>query len=374
MTTLDTATPARTMPSRRTMLLGSLAAALPLPNLAGTALAEESSSGTSPTAALPAPRQLPARLLPVPDTISAELQAVVSAPYPPGWNEVPADAAGWRALQAASATGADAVLDQIVEQLGITVEPGTIAGVPVFTITPNDMPEANRDRLLMHLHGGGYVLYPGRVGAGEGMMMAGYGRFRVVSVDYRMAPDFPFPAPLDDAMAVWQALTADRDPRTMGVFGTSAGGGLTLALMLRLRDAGMALPAAIATGSPWTDLTPAGDSVEANAYVDNVLVSETGWAGAAAILYAGTHDIKDPLISPIYGDFTGLPPTILTSGTRDLLLSDTVRAHRKLRRAGIEAVLQVYEAQSHAQFLTPFVPETEEAFGEITRFLDMHLA
>src|SRR3712207_2920346 len=180
-----------------------------------------------------------------------------------------------------------------------------------------------------------------------------------------MAPDHPFPAAVDDAFAVWQALLRHHDPRRMAVFGASAGGGLTLALMLRARAEGVPLPAAIAPGTPWVDLTGDGDSLNANAFVDNVLVSNTGWVGAAAPLYAAGHDLADPYISPIHGDFRGLPPAILTSGTRDLLLSDTVRTHRQLRRAGVEASLQVFEGQSHAQFLEPFVPETEEAFTEI---------
>jgi acetyl esterase/lipase len=134
------------------------------------------------------------------------------------------------------------------------------------------------------------------------------------------------------------------------------------------------LPAAIAPGTPWVDLTGDGDSIHANAFVDNVIVTSTGWVGAAAKLYAAGHDLRDPLLSPIFGDFNGFPPAILTSGTRDLFLSDTVRAHRKLRNAGVKAILQVFEAQSHTQFLTPFVPETEEALGEIARFFDAHLA
>ena len=105
-----------------------------------------------------------------------------------------------------------------------------------------------------------------------------------------------------------------------------------------------------------------------------MLVSDTGWVGAAAKLYAGGRDLRDPLISPLYGDFSGFPPAILTSGTRDLLLSDTVRVHRTLRRAGVDAALQVYEGQSHAQYLDPFVPETEEAFSEIAKFLMRRLA
>jgi acetyl esterase/lipase len=244
----------------------------------------------------------------------------------------------------------------------------------VFVVKPASLPPANRDRLLLHLHGGGYVLYPGEAGAGEAMLMAAYGQFRAISVDYRMAPDSPFPAALDDAMAVWRALLASNDPRKMGVFGSSAGGGLTLALILRAKSGGLPLPAAIAPGTPWVDLTGDGDSILANAFVDNVLVANEGWVAAAAKLYAAGRDLRDPLLSPIFGDFSGFPPAILTSGTRDLFLSDTVRAHRKLRQAGVKAVLQVFEGQSHAQFLIPFAPETEEAIGEIVRFFNAHLA
>jgi monoterpene epsilon-lactone hydrolase len=206
------------------------------------------------------------------------------------------------------------------------------------------------------------------------MIMAGLEGFEVISVDYRMPPDFPFPAAVDDALAVWRALVADRDPRRMAVFGSSSGGGLTLALMLRARSAGVPLPAAIAPATPWVDLTGEGDSLSTNEYVDNVLVSNSGWLGAAAQLYSSGHDMRDPLISPIYGDFRGLPPAILTTGTRDLLLSHTVRAHRKLRQAGTPAALQVFEGQSHAQYLEPFIPETGEAFREIGDFLGTYLA
>lgn len=350
--------------SRRGILAGALAALVPVQLKAATAFADDAPAAS---------RSIPPRSLPTPKTISAELQAVVGAPLPPNWDEAPASPAAWRAFAAASTEGAAPVLQDIRDLLGVDVTGDTIAGVPVFISTPREFPEANRNRLLLHLHGGGYVLYPGEVGAGEGMLMAGYGKFRVVSVDYRMAPDFPFPAALEDAMAVWRALIEDNDPRRMAIFGTSAGGGLTLAAVLKAKADGTALPAAIAPGSPWSDLTTDGDSEAVNEFVDNALVSMSGWVGAAAELYAGKTALSDPLISPINGDFTGFPPAILTSGTRDLLLSDTIRVHRKLRRAGVEARLQVFEAQSHAQFLTPFVPETEEAFGEIARFLDMHL-
>lgn len=352
--------------SRRLFVAGSLAA-LSLPS---SARAE----GVTPGVSALAPREIPARSLPVPDTVSPELQAYIGAPYPKGWDVVPNSASAWKTLAARSAAGAAPSIAAIRERFGLQVEARGMAGVGVFVITPKDLPAANRQRLLVHLHGGGYALYPGEAGAGEGMLMAGYGRFKVISVDYRMAPDHPFPAALDDAMAVWRALLTDHDPKSMAVFGSSAGGGLALAMMLRAKAEGVALPAALELGTPWVDMTWASDSTRANAFVDNVLVSESGWAGAAATLYAARHDLRDPLLSPIYGDFKNLPPAILTSGTRDLLLSDTVRTHRKLRRAGVEAALQVFEGQSHAQFLAPFVPETEEAFGEIAGFFGRHLS
>ena len=133
-------------------------------------------------------------------------------------------------------------------------------------------------------------------------------------------------------------------------------------------------PTAIAPGTPWSDLTETGDTYKTNEWLDNVLVSWHGWLGHAAELYANGHDPKDPQLSPIYGDFSGFPPAILTSGTRDLFLSLTVLTHRKLRRAGVEAELQVFEGVSHAQYyLDPFTPESKEAFTEIARFFDKHL-
>ncbi len=318
-------------------------------------------------------RDIPAKTLPVPDTVSAELQRHIAAPYPPGWDTVPADAKAWEALASASAAIAAPDIEIIKKQFGLTVEQSTIDGVDVFTITPQGLKPENRDRLLVHVHGGGYALYPGKAGAGEGMLMAGFGGFKVVSIDYRMPPQFPFPAPLDDAMTVWRTLVRQNDPTKMAIFGSSAGGGLTLAMVLKAKAEGLPLPAAIAPGTPWADLSGDGDSLIANAYVDNILVSGSGWVGAAAKLYASGHDLRDPLISPLYGDFSGFPPAIVTSGTRDLLLSQAVRVHRRLRRAGVEAALQVFEGQSHAQFLEHAVPETSEAFGEIAKFISARL-
>lgn len=325
--------------------------------------------------AKPGPRTVPGRNIPVPNTASPELQALIAAPYRvPNWNANPKSAAEWKELINRLAAAGATVQKGIREKLGITMEASTIGGVKVFVLTPKEIPPANRNRLLVNVHGGGYVYGPGESGTAEAALMAAYGGFKVIAIDYRMPPDYPYPAAMDDAMAVWKEVIKMQNPRNMAIFGTSTGGGMTLAMILRAKQEGLALPAAIAPGTPWSDLTETGDTYKTNEWLDNVLVSYNGYLRHAAELYANGHDLKDPQLSPIYGDFTGFPPAILTSGTRDLFLSLTVLTHRKLRRAGVEADLQVFEGMSHAQYnFDPFVPEAKEVFTEIASFFDKHL-
>jgi monoterpene epsilon-lactone hydrolase len=323
----------------------------------------------------PGPRTVPGRSIPVPDTVSPEFRADVAAPYRvPNWNANPKSAAEWKELVAGLAARGAAAQPAIREKLGVTMETAVIGGVKAFILTPKVMPAANRNRLLVHVHGGGYVYNPGEAGTQEATLMAGYGGFKVISFDYRMPPDHPYPAAMDDAMAVWKAAVNMQKPSNMAIFGTSTGGGMTLAMILRAKQEHLPLPAAIAPGSPWSDLTETGDTYKTNEWLDNVLVSYNGYLKHAALLYANGHDLKDPQLSPIYGDFHGFPPSILTSGTRDLFLSLTVLTQRKLRQAGVEASLQVFEGMSHAQYnFTPYAPETKEVFTEIAEFFDKHL-
>ena len=321
-------------------------------------------------------REVPAKDIPVPTAdVSPQEQALVGAPLPPYWNDHPRDAAAWKALINMRAEVINKTLPGLREKFGVKSEQVTIAGVNCYILTPNGIPEQNRNRLLVHVHGGGYVFAPGEAATREAILMAGFGKFKVISIDYRMPPDFPYPAAMDDAMAVWKEVVKTNDPRKMAIFGTSTGGGMTLAMVLRAKAEALPLPAATAPGTPWSDMTKTGDTFYTNEKVDNILVSNDGWLGDAAKLYANGHDLKDPQLSPIYGDFTGFPPTILTSGTRDLFLSNTVRVHRKLRQAGVVADLHVFEGQSHAQYAgDPAAPETKEHFGELAAFFDKYLA
>jgi len=318
-------------------------------------------------------REIPARKLPVPDTVSPQLQKIIAAPLMP--LPPPATATEWKDMVQKTAAGSASQVPALLAKFDVAREQSQIAGVTVYTFTPKRIPADNRNRLLVHVHGGAYVQFPGEAGNPEAILMAGYAHMKVISIDYRMPPDHPYPAALDDAMAVWRSLAKAHSAKNMAIFGTSTGGGMTLAMILRAKAEGLPLPAAIAPGTPWADLTKTGDSYFVNEDVDNVLVSYDGFLKSAALLYAAGHDLKDPFLSPVYGDFHGFPPTILTTGTRDLFLSNTVRVHRKLRAAGVEAVLNVFEGQSHAQYaLAPDAPESAEAFTEIAEFFSAHLA
>ncbi len=314
------------------------------------------------------------RELPAPNTVSPEMQKLTAEPPLPFWNLHPKDHAAWKSFVQSIAEATAAELPALREKMEVTVTPGNMAGVPVFTVTPHNLRPENKDRILLHLHGGGYVLNPGETGTYEAILMAGMGGFKVLSVDYRMAPDFPYPAAMDDAVAVYRELLKAVPAEKIGVFGTSTGGGMTLALGLRAKAEGLPLPAALAPGTPWTDLTKTGDSYFVNEGVDNILVSYDGWLGEAAKIYAAGHDMKDPMLSPIYGDVSGFPPTLLTTGTRDLFLSNTTRMHLKLRQAGIEADLIVFEGMSHAHYLMdPNAPEVRFHFTELRKFFNQHL-
>lgn len=325
--------------------------------------------------AKPGLRHVPERDIPTPTQgVSPQEQAIISGPYLPFFNMHPKNTNEWKELVAKASIDSIAELPALKKKFGVTVTPTTIGGVRAFIVAPIAIPEKNKNRLLIHLHGGGYVLGQGEAGLREAVLMAGFGGFKIISIDYRMPPDYPYPSALDDAIAVWKEAVKMADPKNMGVFGASTGGGLTLAMILRAKDENLPLPAAIAPSTPWADLSDIGDSYKTNEWIDNVLVTWNGWLGDAAKLYAGNHKMNEPYLSPIYGDFQGFPPAILTSGTRDLFLSNTVRTHRKLRRAGVEADLNIYEGQSHNQFDDdPDAPETKEAITDIANFFDKHL-
>src|SRR6266481_8325728 len=321
------------------------------------------------------PRFVPSRSIPVPSTVSPLLQSAIAAPYRvPSWNADPVDMTGWKALINDLGAQTTTSTREFEKHLGVTREDVVINGVKAFLLTPPVVSPENRNRLLINAHGGGYLYNPGEAGAMESVSMAAYGGIKVVCVDYRMPPDHPYPAGLNDCMKVWRATAEINDPQKLGLFGSSAGAGMALAMILRAKEEGLPLPAALAIGTPWVDLTETGDTYKTNEWLDNILVSYHGYLSRAARLYANGNDLKNPHVSPIYGDFNHFPPTVLASGTRDLLLSLTVLTHRKLRRANVEAELHVFEGMSHIHYvLNPLAPESRELFTEWAKFFDKHL-
>ena len=311
--------------------------------------------------------------LPVPTTVSPEAQALLAKPVDMSVHQLPLPETSeqWLEHIAASNQRFDGWLQAALAGGGVNIEQSTIAGVTVRTITPDSLPASKAQKVLINLHGGGYTMFSGKYSVIEGLGLARAGNYKVVAVDYRMPPLHPFPAAVDDGVAVYEALLEQYAAADIGIFGASAGGGLTAAVIVAARDKGLPLPAAAVLNTPWSDLSKTGDSYYANEGVDPILSSYDGSLGAMAKLYAGDAGLKHPLVSPVYADYTpGFPPTMLVTGTRDLLLSPTVRLHRALRAAGVDAELHVFEAMWHG-FNT--VPEGAIAQAEAVAFFDKAL-
>lgn len=244
-----------------------------------------------------------------------------------------------------------------------------LGSAKVYEVTPRNLASENRDHAILYVHGGGFVMGGGEAAIYPAMQMAGMAKMRVYSTDYRMAPEFPFPVPVDDTVEAYRFLLGKHKPQNIALFGPSAGANLAPAAILKARDLGLPLPAACAMHSCPCDLAREGDSFYTNYMVDIVLKQRMPDLGN---LYANGHDPKDPLLSPVYGDFAkGFPPSILTSGTRDLLLSPTVMMHRALLRGGVRAELHVWEAMTHAPFFG--APEEAELYEEHIRFMLRHM-
>jgi epsilon-lactone hydrolase len=316
------------------------------------------------------------RTIRVPPTVSAHAQAVMAAGVALMVDrlnqptEYPAldDADAWKAwiaqMDAAIVSGFAAGARDIPAE----VETREIAGVRVNVVTPEGVDAGDDAPIQLDIHGGALVAGGGEACRLMNTSAAARAGLHTWGVDYRMPPDHPYPAPLDDCVAVYRSLLEVRPPEKIVVGGGSAGGNLVAAMLLRARDEGLPMPAALALFTPEIDLTESGDSFDTNAGVDFVLGDRLT---ASIALYAGDHDLTEPYLSPIFGDVTGFPPTFVQAGTRDLFLSNAVRIHRKLRNAGVDAELHVWEAMPHGGFSGG--PEDAEMGVELRRFLAKHL-
>ena len=230
-------------------------------------------------------------------------------------------------------------------------------------------PRSSPERHVLYLHGGAYTVGSPRLYRHFTWRVADAARARVLAIAYRRAPEHPYPAALEDAVAAWQWLMARGGAAQASfIMGDSAGGGLTLATMLKLRDSGLPLPAAAVALSPWTDLALTGRSFHENAARDPMLVASDVPRFAAG--YIGGADPRDPYVSPLYGDPRGLPPTLIQAGSDEILRDDAVRMADAMRAAGCAVELQIWPKMPHVwHLLAPVLPEARAALDEIARFL-----
>ena len=304
-----------------------------------------------------------ARVIPMPTTISPEAQRwlqslsqqKVGPPETLAERRTNTDA--WRKMDSAEAR----------KLYPVNVEETTLAGVRTDIITP--LPDPGTKRVLINLHGGGFNSDSGSLI--EGIPIANLAKIKVVSVYYRLAPENPFPAAVEDVVAVYKELLKTYPAHSIGIFGTSAGAILTCEAAVRLKQLGLPLPAALGIFSGLADFSRVGDSRQ--------LFALNGLPGRMEPIdpnhlpddqYVGKTDGKDPVLSPLFADLHGMPPSLLVTSTRDILLSDTTTLQRALLRAGDDAQLVVFEALPHAFWYHFQLPETKEALALMAKFFD----
>lgn len=311
------------------------------------------------------------RTIPIPTSISAEAQAALArlvgddgVPLNARYEmPLPDDFAGWMQLKAAADANYTAMVKGLAGSLRSTTETIAAGTATIHVATPHE--QSDQRRAIIDLHGGALVVGGGeacRVGA---CRQADQHGATCYGIDYRMPPEHPYPAAFDDCMAAYRLVLNRHASAHIAIVGRSAGGNLAAAMLLRARDEGLPMPGSLVLLSPQVDLTESGDSFQTNQMIDLVLPRPLR---SNNVLYADGADLTDPNLSPLFGDVTGFPPTFLQSGTRDLFLSNTVRMHRALRKAGVPAELHVFEAMPHGGFMGG-TPEDRELEAEIRRFV-----
>jgi epsilon-lactone hydrolase len=253
----------------------------------------------------------------------------------------------------------------VAERAGVSSETVRIGSTTAHVATPSQLPSHLADKVLFEIHGGALIFLAGEGARRGSLREAERLSIKTVSVDYRVPPDHPYPAALDDCVEAFEHVAEACGPGNVIVCGNSAGGNLAAAMVLRLRDEGKPMPAALILYTPEVDLTESGDSFNTLAGLDPILPGSLAIENA---LYASGADLSHPYLSPLFGDFTkGFPPTFLQCGTRDLFLSNTVRMHRALRKAGVKAQLHVWEGMPHGGFQG--APEDDEVTAEVRQFI-----
>jgi epsilon-lactone hydrolase len=307
------------------------------------------------------------RVVPVPKTISPEAQKSLArpdsdAPVSESLADRRAKTDAWQAKAG----------EAYKEAYPATVTADTIAGVPVRVITPPVIGNGKNARVLINVHGGGFNSDSGSLT--ETIPIANLTQTKVIAVLYRLAPEHPFPASVEDTVTVYKELLKSYKPQNIALYGTSAGAILTAETAVKLKQLGLPLPGALGIFSGLGDFSLAGDSQSMYALRGlSGYLSPPILEGVHDPEYVGTTNPKDPMLSPLYADLRGMPPTLFITSGRDLLLSGTTILQRAFLRAGVDAQLVVFEALTHAFWNDVDLPESHEADEIMAHFFDTHL-
>jgi acetyl esterase/lipase len=283
------------------------------------------------------------------------------------------DIAAWRKVQAEVEEKRVAANAAVVEKYEPDIEERKLGGVPVLDIRPNGWRKSQQ--LLVYTHGGAYTLYSAKSRLMSAVPMAHDTGRHVISIDYTLAPHGRWQEVTDQVVAVIEALRKNgHDLKEIAIYGESAGGGLAAGAVLKLRDKGLGMPAAVVLWSPWSDITETGDSYATLQDADPLLFYPGNLKNAAAA-YADPADQKHPYVSPVYGDYTkGFPPTLIQAGTKEIFLSNAVRQYQALDQADVPVKLDLYEGMWHIfQVFNYDLPESKLARKKVKTFLDQRL-
>ncbi len=283
------------------------------------------------------------------------IQMLKSQPIAPGQQSIAETRAGFEQMATAFPVEAD-----------VKTEPVSAGGVKAEWVTA---PGADANRVVLYLHGGGYVI--GSIATHRSLAgrLSRAAKARVLVIDYRLAPEHPFPAAVEDSVKSYRwLLSTGLKPARIAVAGDSAGGGLTVAALVAIKDAKLPTPAAGVCLSPWVDLEGIGDSMKTKAAVDPIVQKEPLLEMAKA--YLGGKDARSPLAAPLYADLAGLPPLLIQVGTAETLLDDSNRLAERARKAGVKVTLEPWENMIHVwQLFAPMLEEGQQAIDKIGQFV-----
>jgi acetyl esterase/lipase len=300
------------------------------------------------------------RVIPVPPTVSPEAQKFIARPV----QDIPGAPSALNVWE--DQDQARIIFPKIYP---VHLSDEKIAGVPVHVVTPLSIPAQNRDKVLINLHGGGFM---GDGGSWTETIPVSYlTQTKGIAILYRLTTDgYAFPAQVDDVVAVYKQLLKRYKPRNMAMFGTSAGAMLVPEVCVRLRQLGLPLPGALGIFAGQGDFTTAAKTDSQEMYTQDGLGhhKDTPTSDSALRMYTGKTNLKDPVLSPLFADLRGFPPSLFLTSTRDMMLSGTVILHRAFLRSGVDAQLVVFEALSHGFWEDPYLPESKEAFEIMASF------